>query len=173
MFVRPSDHNRRRIVSLERRIQSVDASRLVWVGPLTVLTSIAAVLGVRFVAVAVLHPESAFGPLTAVPVIVDTAVLVTLAVVVFHRIATGRELPGPLQLLLGWRFATLDPVSAYRALAVRVLLLSFLPDVAIAVMQPAKWLYAAALAAMHVTAWAITVSMLTRLTRSDEPHQQV
>jgi len=45
----------------------MDLRRLVWVGPLTVVASIAAVLLVRGAVVTVLHPEPAFLPLTVTP----------------------------------------------------------------------------------------------------------
>ena len=137
--------------------------RLIWVGPLTVFASVAAVLVVRFFAVSLLDPEPAFGPLTLLPAIVDTAVLVTAAVLVFRRVVAGRGLPGPLLGLIGWQLFTLDPIRAYRILALRVLLVSFLPDIAIALMDPPKWPYALVLAVMHVAAWAVCVSTLTTL----------
>jgi hypothetical protein len=138
-------------------------ARLIWIGPLTVAGSIAAVLAVRFLAVAAVHPEPGFMPLTVTPAIVDTAALVSLAVFVFHQMMAGRPLPRPVLGLLGWRFFASDPVRAYRSIAARVLVVSFLPDIAIVVMQPEKWSYALALAAMHIAAWAVCVSILTGL----------
>ena len=90
---------------------SLQLGRLIWVGPLTVLASIAAVLLVRFTAVALLHPEPTFMPLTMVPAIIDTAVLVTFAVFVYHRVVSGRDLPRMLMGVAGWRFFTLDILS--------------------------------------------------------------
>ena len=48
--------------------------------------------------------------------------------------------------------------------AIKVLLLSFLPDIALAISHRATWPYAFALMSMHIAAWAVCVSMLTRLT---------
>jgi hypothetical protein len=144
--------------------ESVELRRLTWVGPLTVLSSIAAVLFVRYAAVALLHPEPTFMPLTLVPAIIDTAVLVTFAVFVYHHVVSGRDLPPMLMGVAGWRFFTLEPIPAYRLLAVRALLVSFVPDIAVAFWPRAKWSYAFALAAMHVAAWAVCVSVLTKLT---------
>jgi hypothetical protein len=144
----------------------MDLRRLVWVGPLTVLASIVAVVLVRAAVVTLLHPEPAFLPLTVTPAILDTAVFVTLGVCVFRRVLSGGGLPGPLQALIGERFFTLDGMSAFRVVAFRALLISFLPDIGIAVSTPQHWEYSLALAAMHVAAWAVTVSMLTALIKT-------
>ena len=144
----------------------MDLRRLVWVGPLTVLASIVAVVLVRAAVVTLLHPEPAFLPLTVTPAILDTAVFVTLGVCVFRRVLSGGGLPGPLQALIGERFFTLDGMSAFRVVAFRALLISFLPDIGIAVSTPQHWEYGLALAAMHVAAWAVTVSMLTALIKT-------
>jgi hypothetical protein len=144
----------------------MDLRRLVWVGPLTVLASIAAVVLVRAAVVTLLHPEPTFLPLAVTPAILDTAVFVTLGVFVFRRVLSGGGLPGPLQALIGERFFTLDGISAFRLVAFRALLISFLPDIGIAVSTPQHWEYSLALAAMHVAAWAVTVSMLTNLIKT-------
>ena len=136
---------------------SVELRRLIWVGPLTVLSSIAAVLFVRFVAVALLHPQPAFMPLTVAPPIVDTAVLVSLAVLVFRRVV----------------FFALDPIGTYKIIAITALLLSFLPDIALAISHRAAWPYAFALMAMHVAAWAVCVPMLTKLTTTNAPQPEI
>jgi hypothetical protein len=153
--------------------KSLQPGRLIWVGPLTVLASIAAVLLVRLTAVALLHPEPTFMPLTMVPAIIDTAVLVTLAVFVYHRVVSGRDLPGMLIGVAGWRFFTLDPIPAYRLLAVRALLVSFVPDITVAFWPRAKWPYAFVLGAMHIAAWAVCVPMLTRLTTKDAKRREI
>ena len=159
---------------MKRRSQptSLQLGRLIWVGPLTVLASIAAVLLVRFTAVALLHPEPTFMPLTMVPAIIDTAVLVTFAVFVFRRVVSGGDLPRVLMGVAGRRFFTLDAIPAYRLLAVRALLVSFVPDIAVA-FSPAKWPYAFALAAMHIAAWAVCVPMLTKLTAKDARRPEI
>ena len=147
--------------------------RLIWVGPLTVLASIAAVLLVRCTAVALLHPEPTFMPLTMVPATIDTAVLVTFAVFVYHRVVSGGDLPRMLMGVAGWRFFTLEPIPAYKLLAVRALLVSFVPDIAVAFWPRAKWPYAFALAAMHIAAWAVCVPMLTNLTTKDAKRREI
>jgi hypothetical protein len=120
---------------------------------------------VRVVAVVVLKPGPTYAPLAVVPPIIDTAILVTAAVFVFHRLVAGRGLAWPLHALIGWRLFTLDTISAFKYLALRALFVSFVPIIALVVSAPAyHWPYVIGLAAMHVTAWAVCVSMLTRLT---------
>jgi hypothetical protein len=124
-------------------------SRLFWVGPLTVLASVAAVLFVRVVAVAILDPPPEFTPLGWDSSIVLTIVFVTSAVLVFVLVA---------------RLAS-HPIRAYQIIAVIVLLFSFVPDISLArsQMPGANWPAALALMAMHVAAWAVCVTMLTNL----------
>jgi len=130
---------------------SVELRRLNWVGPLAVLSSIAAVSFVRFVAVVLLQPDPAFMPLTPTPPIIDTTVFVILAVLVFRKIA----------------FLALDPVRTFRIVAGIALLISFAPDIALAIAHRFSWPNAIALMAMHVAAWAACVPVLTRLTVVD------
>jgi hypothetical protein len=132
-----------------RSYMSVQLRRLVYVGPLTVLSSIAAVLIVRAIAIAIVHPGPDFLPLRVVPAILDTGVLVTWAVLVFGAVV--RCAP--------------DPIRKYKIIAALVLLLSFVPDIMLAEshLLGATWPYAFALMAMHVAAWATCVTMLTRL----------
>ena len=124
-------------------------SRLLWVGPLTVLASVAAVLFVRVVAVAILDPPPEFTPLGWDSSIVLTTAFVTSAVLVFVLVA---------------RLAS-HPIRTYQIIAVVVLLFSFLPDISLArsQMPGANWPDAVALMAMHVAAWAECVTMLTKL----------
>jgi hypothetical protein len=124
--------------------------RLLWVAPLTVLTAIGAVLTVRVLAVALLHPSDDFAPLGWLLPILDTAVLVSIATLVFLIVA----------LLSG------NPIRSYQIIAACVLVVSFWPDIAIARSwwAGATWSYAVALMMMHVTAWAVTVNMLAKLT---------
>ena len=152
---------------------SIELRRLNWVGPLTVLSSVAAVHFVRLLTVALLHPESTFLPLTVLPPTVETIVFVTLAVFVFHRVVSGGELPGHIWGLLGVRFFTLEPIRAFRTIALRVLLLSFLPDIALALLHRAAWPYVFALMTMHIAAWAVSVSMLTKLTTTNPPPPEI
>jgi hypothetical protein len=108
-----------------------------------------------------------------VPAIIDTAVLVTFAVFVFRCVVSGGYLPRMLMAVAGKRFFTLDPIPAYRLLAVRALLVSFVPDITVAFSPRAKWPYAFALAAMHVAAWAVCVPMLTKLTTKDARRPEI
>jgi hypothetical protein len=144
----------------------VTLRRLAWVGPLTVLASIGAVLLVRALAIAVVHPEPTFLPLTLTAAILDTIVLVSLAVFVFRLIVSGRNLPGPLLALAGARFLTADRVTAFRLVAFRALLVSFVPDAFVAASSSGYWRYGAALAAMHIAAWGACVSMLLKLAKT-------
>jgi len=127
----------------------VQMSRLVWVGPLTIAASIVAVLIVRILAVVVLRPEPAYLPLGWFFPILDTAILVTFAVLVFGAMAR----------------ALTRPIRAFRITSVVVLLFSFLPVLAI-IQEPmgGGWPEALALMTMHIAAWAVTVTMLTKLT---------
>jgi len=133
----------------------VQFRRLLWVGPLAVVAAIAGVLIVRVIAVAVLQPDPLPLSLMWGTPIVFTAVLVTAAVLVFALVARVAK----------------NPIRTYQVIAFVCLLLSFLPDVAYArsSMPGASWPVAVALMIMHVIAWAICVSILTRLsTRKGE-----
>jgi hypothetical protein len=124
--------------------------RVVWAGPLTVLASVAAVQCVRVIAVVLLHPARTFAPLLWPPPIIDTVILVTAAVIVFSAVASRSS----------------SPIRTFRTIAAAVLLLSFVPDILLALWHSfgGSWPEAAALMAMHVVAWAVTVTMLMRLT---------
>jgi hypothetical protein len=127
----------------------LELNRLFWVGPLTVLASVAVVLFVRVVAVAILEPPPEFTPLGWDSSIVLTIVFVTSAVLVFVLVAHLAS----------------NPVRTYQIIAGVVLLFSFLPDISLARSQVsgANWPDALALMAMHVVAWAVCVTMLTKL----------
>ena len=142
---------------------NVEFRRLAWLGPLTVIASVAAVLTVRFIAGNLSVPDPGFLPLTVTPVVFDTVLFVALAVFVFYRLVAGGHLPAALLALAGRRALTLDAVSAYKVIARRALLVSFLPDFAIGFSGRASWSYALTLAALHVAAWAVCVPLLTRL----------
>ena len=131
---------------------SVDLGALGWVGPSTVLASIGGVLLTRFVAMALLKPEPAFGPFNLMLTVVDTTLFVSLGVWTFKRVAS----------------LALDPIGTYRLIAFKALLLSFLPDIALGMSHfpAATWPNVFALMAEHVAAWAVCVSMLTQLTRT-------
>ena len=128
-------------------------SRLIWLGPLTVLASIFGVLIVRVVAVVILQPNPTPMSLGWVMPILFTLVLVTGAVLVFALVA---------------RFAK-NPIRSYQIIAFVFLLLSFLPDIGFAQspMPGANWSNAIALMTMHIAAWAICVTVLVKLSTSD------
>ena len=128
---------------------SIRISRLLWLGPLTVLASIAGVLIVRIIAVSVLRPDPIPMSLGWIMPIFFTTVLVIAAVLVFALVAR----------------LTKNPIRTYQVIAFVVLLLSLLPDAAFAraPMPGANWPNAIALMVMHVVAWAICVTMLSRL----------
>jgi hypothetical protein len=128
----------------------IQMSRLAWVGPLTIFASLGAVLLVRALAVRLLHPPRTFTPLLLPPPIIDTVLLVTAAVFVFTFVATTAS----------------NPVRMFRSIAGLVLLVSFVPDILLAIWHSfgGGWPEAIALMSMHVTAWAVTVTMLIGLT---------
>ena len=130
--------------------EQLKVKRLFWAGPLTVIASVVTVLFIRIIAVAILKPDPKFEPLTVGPPTFDTVVAATCAVLVF--LATARY--------------SLEPVRDYRALAAKVLVVSFVPDIALAVLHGfgGGWPEALALMVMHVAVWAICVTLLPALT---------
>jgi uncharacterized membrane protein len=133
-------------------MKKIRLARLSWVGPLTVATSVLTVLAVQFIATRALSPLPRFSQAvlsSTEPASVTTA-LVSAAVLVFA---------------LSVRWAT-NPLRRYRQIALGALLVSFVPNVAAGFfMRPAvDWPSMMALMSMHIVAWAVTVSMLTRLT---------
>jgi len=127
----------------------VQVRRLLWVGPLTILASILGVLIVRVVAVAILQPDPTPISLGWVVPAISTFVFVTGAVLVFALVSRSAA----------------NPIRTYQIIAFVVLLLSFLPDIAYpqSHMRGANWPNAVALMVMHVVAWGICVSMLSKL----------
>lgn len=124
----------------------VDTSRLKWVWPVTVATSVAAVLLVRVAAVAILRPDPDFAPLGWIAPTADTVILVSIAVGVYAWLAGQMG----------------DVVRNWRRIAFAALLISFLPDLGMA--ANAGWPNAIALMVMHVAAWAVCVTVMPRLT---------
>lgn len=119
---------------------------LFWAGPLTLVLSAVMVLLIRDFAVAILSPNPKFLPLAPQPPVFDTVFLGTCAVLVF--LAMGRY--------------SSDPIRAYRSLAWKLLLVSFAPDIALAMLHwfGGGWMEALALMAMHVAVWAVCVTIL-------------
>ena len=128
----------------------IQARKLWWVGPLTVLAAVIGVLIVRSLAMAILAPPYGPGLEMIIISILLTVILCTAAVVVFALVA---------------RF-TKNPVRTYLIISSVFLVISFLPDIAAASapFPGAGWPYAITLMIMHVVAGFITVSMLIKLT---------
>lgn len=134
---------------------AIELSRIGWVGPLAIVSSVGAVLIVRIIAVAVLRPDPTFTPLGWTFPIVDTAILTTGAVLIFGAMAG----------------AAATPIRTFRRTAAVVLVLSLIPPIAAAFGRSwgGNWANTFALVLMHLAAWAVCVTMLTRLTVRREP----
>jgi hypothetical protein len=128
----------------------IQMKKLWWVGPLTVLAAVIGVLMVRSIAMAILPPPYAPGLAMIFIPIVLTVILCTAAVVVYALVA---------------RF-TKNPVRTYIIISSVFLVISFLPDIAVASapMPGAGWPYSITLMIMHVVAGLITVYTLIKLT---------
>jgi hypothetical protein len=121
-----------------------EVSRIYWLGPLTICSAIAAVLGTRWAGLRLVTLPRRFDPLGAGPTVIDTFILVTIAIFVFANVAaSGRE----------------HPRRRYRLIACVCLLVSFVPDLLMTATWPLRFL----LMAEHVAAWLVTVELLTRL----------
>jgi hypothetical protein len=128
----------------------IQLGRFLWAGPLTVALSAVAVFLIRIAAVGILHPDPRFGPLTVGdPSMFDSVFFGACAVFAFFCMC---------------RYS-LEPIREYRSLAWKVLLVSFVPDIAVAMWHwlGGGWPEAFALMAMHVAVWAICVTMLPAL----------
>ena len=135
---------------------AIDGRRILWAGPLTIAAAIAAVQVVRAAALAMLSlPPEGFQPFGRFFPIFDTLVLVSAAVIVF-TVLTG--------------FAK-TPVRTYRRIALVALVLSMTPDLLMHARRPNlfTWPRTSALMVMHVVAWWVTVTMLSRLTACSKP----
>ncbi len=130
----------------------LDTRRMLWVAPLTVAASVAAVLAVREVAIRVVHPAPQFMPLSLGPPIVDTFLGCLGAIAVFGSIVFYP-----------------DSVRKYRRVAAVVLVVSFIPDVLLATYRSmgGGWPEALFLMLMHVVVWAICVTLLPGLSITD------
>ena len=132
---------------------TVQLKRLWWVGPLTVLAAIIGVLIVRAIAMAVLPAPYAPGlAMIAIPIIL-TLVLCTGAVLVYALVG---------------RFSK-KPVRTFFIISGIFLVISFLPDIAVAFvpLPGGGWPYSITLMIMHIVAGAITVLMLIQLTKAE------
>jgi hypothetical protein len=138
------------LASPAQQTERVSFSRLLWVGPLTIVVATIASFIIQQIAVAVLRPDPAFLPLTLMPPIIFTIVGVLGAVIVFALVA---------------RFAR-NPIPLFRRIALITLAVTFIPDILMLItgFNPGTNLAnVLVLMLMHVVAWAITVGMLTRL----------
>ena len=129
--------------------QSVDLRRLFWVGPATVGGAVLVVKAMQLMAVALLHPPDG-SPLSSEEPAIFTAILVSAAIVVFA--IAGHE--------------SSTPIRTFRRTAFVALILSCAPDVALGfgLIRGEGWPLAIAFTLLHIAAWAVTVTMLTRLT---------
>ena len=121
---------------------------------LTIAAAVVAVLAVRQVAVLVVHPDPAFTPLSLGSPIVATTALTTMAIYVFVGMMSYR-----------------NPVRTWRRVAALVLILSFVPNVVLAIshVMGEGWPEACALMTMHVVVWAICVTLLPSLAITKHP----
>jgi hypothetical protein len=127
----------------------IELHRLWWIGPLTVIAAIGAVLTIRILAFALLDLSPEFLALSWSALIIFTAVLVTAGVLVFAAVA---------------RLAT-RPILMYRRIAFGALVASMIPDLLLPGAGPgATWPAVCVLMVMHVAAWWPTVTILTRST---------
>lgn len=126
----------------------VNLHRLFWVGPATVGVAVLAVLMVQKISLAMLGPLPRFSGavLNSNEPAIVTTVLVAAAVLAFAIVGK----------------ASISPVRTFKRLALAVLLVSFVPNVAMG-LSGAGWPPMIALMAMHGVVWAVTVTMLTRL----------
>lgn len=130
------------------RTPAVAIGRIAWAGPLTVITSIAAVHVVRQIVVRLPHVNYRFAGFGAMPAIADTAVLCSIAVIVFALVSAFHD----------------DGIRRFRWIAFGALLVSFLPLMATReIANVPTWL---AVAAMHVAAYVPCVTLLPAASRA-------
>ena len=123
-----------------------EPQRMLWLGPATILGSVAAVLATRWAALTVITRPPRFDMLGVGPSVFDTVVLVAIAIFVFAGVVSSGK-PNPRR--------------RYRVVAFIALIVSFAPDVLL--LKHAPWPPVAILMAEHVAAWFVTVELLTRL----------
>jgi len=133
---------------------TVQLKKLWWAGPLTVLAAIIGVLIVRAVAMLILQPPYAPGLAMIMLPVMLTLILCTGAVIVYALVG---------------RFAK-NPIRTYVIISAVFLVISFLPDIAVASapFPGAGWPYGITLMIMHVVAGSITVYTLIKLTTTSK-----
>jgi len=129
----------------------VEFSRIAWTGPLTVLTSLAAVHLVRQVVLRLPHIQVASPALRVVPVTADTVILCSIAVVVFTLVSAFHD----------------NPIPRFRWIAFGALLMSFLPLVNAGPIADAPTAFG--IGAMHVAAYVPCVTVLPWTSRRPAP----
>src|SRR5262245_59290416 len=138
--------------SAPEREERISGRRLLWVGPLTIIVAVIANQVVQLLALSLFNISPEFPPLQSGPPVAFTIMGVLGAVIVFAIV--GRLARRPIRL--------------FRRIALVVLLLSFLPDIALlatGALPGTSLVAVGTLAVMHVVAWAISVWMLTTLAR--------
>ena len=133
----------------------LESPRVLWgAAALTIAVAVVAVLAVREVAVRVLHPDPAFTPLSPGSPVVGTMGCTMMAIYVFVGMVSYP-----------------NPVRTWRRVAAVVLILSFVPNVLLAIshIMGEGWPEACALMTMHVVVWAICVTLLPSLAITKHP----
>jgi len=131
--------------------QRVRISRLLWVGPLAIVAAVIANLIIRTIAVSLLGISAEFPPLGFGPPVMFTVIGVLGATIVLAIVA---------------RFSK-RPIALFRTIALVVLVISLIPDVLLYTSNgmPGTSLGAVlALMVMHAVAYAITVTLFSRMT---------
>ena len=131
--------------------RDINLRRLYWVGPATIAAAVLAVAVVQQISLMVLPslPRFSAAVLQSDEPAAVTAVLGSAAVATFVAVVRTAD----------------RPLRTFQRLALGVLLLSFTPNAAAVLFVPGTtWLSMLPLMAMHVVAYGVTVTMLTRLT---------
>jgi hypothetical protein len=133
--------------------EHVALRKLIWVGPLTIVTTTIANLILRTIAVSVFGVPETFQYLQAPSVIGSTIIFLLVALLAFILVS---------------RFAR-RPIRFYRVLAFIVLCISFLsPVMALVGLFPAPGMTLSifwTMIAMHLVSGIITIGLLTTITR--------
>ena len=133
--------------------EQVALRRLIWVGPLTLVSTVIANLIIRTIAVSIFGVPETFQYLQAASVIGSSIVFLLLALLAF---------------VLVCRFAQ-RPIQFYRLLAFVALCISFLsPVLALIGLFPAPGMTLAifwTMIAMHLVSASLVIGLLTTLTR--------
>ena len=135
---------------MEESVHYLKSPRHLWsVAALTIAAAVVAVLTVREIAVRIIHPNPAFSPLSLGSGIIATVVCTIMAIYVFRGM-----------------FSHPNSLRPWRRVATAVLILSFLPNVFLAISHIPE---ACALVMMHVVVWAICITLLPSLALTKHP----